>query len=151
MALLAFFDGACEPVNPGGTASYGIVVFNGVEKIFEDARIVEPLTGRASDTSNNLAEYAGFAAVLDYLLEQRRDDEPATICGDSKLAIEQMSGRWAIRRGMYVALAQQCLAKMQSFRLRPQLEWIPRERNTIADVLSKTALTRIGIASRQWR
>ena len=23
---LAWFDGACEPVNPGGTASFGVVV-----------------------------------------------------------------------------------------------------------------------------
>jgi ribonuclease HI len=71
MNILAFFDGACEPVNPGGTASYGLVVFDGAKRIFEDSRIVEPLTGRAWDTSNNLAEYAGFNAALNFALDRQ--------------------------------------------------------------------------------
>ncbi len=35
--LIAFFDGACEPVNPGGTASYGVVVKSNGVTIFTDS------------------------------------------------------------------------------------------------------------------
>lgn len=27
--LIAFFDGCCEPANPGGTAGYGAVIYDG--------------------------------------------------------------------------------------------------------------------------
>lgn len=27
MTYIAYFDGACEPVNPGGTASYGAAIY----------------------------------------------------------------------------------------------------------------------------
>ena len=63
----AFFDGCCEPTNPGGTASFGAVVFRDGVRVWECSRLFRPAKGRESETSNNVAEYGGFLAILDLL------------------------------------------------------------------------------------
>jgi len=44
--LIAFIDGACEPVNPGGTASYGVVVKSNGVTIFTDSAPGSPPLAR---------------------------------------------------------------------------------------------------------
>src|ERR1039457_2050017 len=60
----AWFDGACGPINPGGTATYGVVIKD------QDGTILvreHSLVGEGSTMSNNVAEYAGVLHVLKYL------------------------------------------------------------------------------------
>ena len=38
--LEVWIDGACEPINPGGTASYGVVIKNDEVTVFADSAIV---------------------------------------------------------------------------------------------------------------
>lgn len=151
--LICYFDGACEPINPGGTASYGVVVFRGVggipdykTRLWEDYAVCQE-----SGTSNNVAEYAGFNAALDWFLNWEGTREPTIIRGDSKLVIEQMNGHWQIRNGLYKPLALICREKLKEFVTKPAIEWIPREKNTEADRLSKKALEEIGIKPRNWK
>lgn len=35
MSYICYFDGAYEPVNPGGTASYGAVIHHNKERVWE--------------------------------------------------------------------------------------------------------------------
>ena len=81
-----WFDGACEP-NPGGPAGYGVV-------IEEYNEVVAELSGRCSQssTSNNVAEYMGLHAALDWFIKERLLDEVIEVYGDSKLVIEQIFG-----------------------------------------------------------
>jgi ribonuclease HI len=98
--ILAWFDGACEPINPGGTASFGVVIKG------EDGTVISEahgLVGRGDAMSNNLAEYAGVLHILKYL--SSRPPGRVTIHGDSNLVINQLSGRWRIRKGLYLAIA----------------------------------------------
>ena len=142
-----YFDGCCEPYNPGGTASYGIVILRDNEKIHEASQIFRPSSPNKKDTSNNLAEYSGFKAILQYLINNQHQDEPIEIFGDSQLVIRQMSGDWNINQGIYVPLAHECrkmLGKFPHFRLH----WIPREENSLADELSKGVLLKAGIKFR---
>ena len=83
----AWFDGACEPVNPGGTASFGVVIKgeNGTVLLREHGMV-----GRGKDMSNNVAEYAGVRQILKYLAS--RPPARLTIHGDSNLVINQLSG-----------------------------------------------------------
>jgi ribonuclease HI len=60
---IAYFDGACEPINPGGTASYGALILQAGEPIWMSSEIFRPENG--NQTSNNLAEYSGLIAVLE--------------------------------------------------------------------------------------
>jgi len=149
----AYFDGCCEPVNPGGTASYGaIVLVNGV-KIWEDAELVSAPPG--GKTSNNVAEYSGFIAVVRFLLlgypSECERNEPAIIRGDSKLVIMQVQGLWRVNGGHYLPFYRE--AKKLWKRLKKQqpnitLEWIPRERNGLADELSKCLVKKAGVTFR---
>lgn len=140
----AYFDGCCEPINPGGTAAYGAVVLIDGVKIWEDSRVFYPSDGR---TSNNIAEYSGFKAILEYLLSKGLNKQPIKICGDSKLVIQQMFGTWRIKQGLYVGLALECRELLKRF---PYIRgrWIPREENTVADELSKRKMLEAGVKFR---
>jgi len=143
----AYFDGACEPVNPGGTASYGAVILKDRQKIWEDSKIFVPQKGRERETSNNCAEYSGFKAILDYLITHDLTKSQIIVYGDSNLVIQQMFGTWQIRFGYYVPIAQTCKAMLKQF---PRMtgKWIPREKNSLADELSKRELINAGIEFR---
>jgi ribonuclease HI len=144
----AYFDGCCEPVNPGGTASYGAVVFVSEKRVWECSELFVPIPGKEKQTSNNVAEYSGFLSILEYLLANDLDGMPAKIHGDSKLVIEQMQGNWRMRKGFYLHVAKKAKATLSRFRREPELIWIPRDLNDIADELSKAELKKAGVEFR---
>ena len=142
--IKAFFDGCCEPKNPGGVAAYGAVILRDGQKIWEDSQVFYPKGGHEMETSNNVAEYSGFKAILDHLLAGGLHLEPIEVFGDSNLVIQQMFGRWKIRGGFYVPVALACKKLLEKFpRIRGH--WIPREQNSIADELSKAQLIKAGV------
>lgn len=148
----AYFDGCCEPINPGGTAAYGAVIFEDGQRIWEDSHVFKPKAGNERATSNNLAEYLAFNAILDYFLLHDLERKVILVRGDSKLVIRQMfpskKGKfWRIINGIYVQQARTAKNKMKRFsNIRGQ--WIPRDRNDIADELSKRHLRELGVEFR---
>ncbi|MFC9318441.1 bifunctional RNase H/acid phosphatase [Streptomyces nigra] len=117
--------------NPG-PAGYGAVVI--------DAATGETLAERAEYigvATNNVAEYRGLIAGLRAAHEL---DPTATVHVrmDSKLVIEQMSGRWKIKHPDMKPLA------FEAARVFPPAqvtyEWIPREQNKHADRLANEAM-----------
>jgi len=143
VTYIAYFDGACEPVNPGGTASYGAVIYENDEKIWECAEVY----GQGKLMSNNVAEYAGFIAVLEWFIEQELCDAEIVVKGDSMLVINQMFGSWKIKSGLYAPLAEKARERLSQF-TNSRGEWIPRDRNDVADRLSKEVLKRAGVKLR---
>jgi|SRR3972149_4791416 len=155
----AYFDGCCEPVNPGGTAAYGVVIFEVYgsddvrQIIFQTSKIFKPVKGHEKETSNNIAEYSGLEAILLFLLEERLNEEEIIVRGDSRLVICQnwitcgYRKKWKIERGLYVPIAYRCREILKRF---PKIrgEWIPREKNSLADELSKAELRRAGVKFR---
>jgi ribonuclease HI len=139
----AYFDGCCEPVNPDGTMGFGAVIFENNKVIWRAAGISEPDDAHGG-TSCNVAEYTGLLTLLDYFLEHGLADAEIAICGDSKLVIEQMSGRWRIGEGLYVQAARQAERMVVQFK-HITFHWIPRDRNRLADELSKLELIRAGV------
>jgi ribonuclease HI len=93
---VAWFDGACEPVNPGGTATSGAII-----KAKEGTVLLEEgrLVGKGSGMSSNVAEYAAIIRVFEYLMS--RSPGHVTVHGDSNLVISQLNGKWAARKGLY--------------------------------------------------
>ncbi len=131
----AWFDGACGPINPGGTATYGVMIKDqdGTILVWEHG-----LVGKGSTMSSNVAEYAGVLHILKYLAT--RLPGRVTIHGDSKLVIKQLSGKWRIKKGLYRSTAVEAkalLASLKSRGWRITLCWIPREQNGECDELSK--------------
>jgi ribonuclease HI len=132
---LAWFDGACTPVNPGGTASFGVIIKdeNGTV-LLRDHGVV----GKGKAMSNNVAEYAGVLHILKYLAP--RLPGRVAIHGDSNLVINQLNGKWRVRKGFYLSIAietKELLAHLRGLGWQINFCWIPRERNEECDRLSK--------------
>lgn len=145
--FLAYFDGCCEPINPGGTASYGAVVFDRGQRVWECSELFLPQPGRERETSNNVAEYSGFVALLEYFIRAELQKEGIVIHGDSKLVIEQTFGDWKIHGGYYKPVAEKARELVKRF-ANIEGKWIPRDKNDIADELSKAELKKAGVEFR---
>jgi probable phosphoglycerate mutase len=118
--------------NPG-PAGYGAVV--------RDAVSGEPLAEAAESlgvTTNNVAEYRGLIAGLTKAAEiDPNADVEARL--DSKLVVEQMSGRWRIKHPDMKPLALEARRLASGFP-SVRFTWIPRERNKHADRLANEAM-----------
>jgi broad specificity phosphatase PhoE/ribonuclease HI len=117
--------------NPG-PAGYGAVVFDAVsgEVLAERAAGI----GRAT---NNVAEYKGLIAGLTAALELQPDEVEVRM--DSKLVVEQMSGRWQVKHPDMKPLAKEAAALVARLP-RVRFSWIPREKNKHADRLANEAM-----------
>jgi len=88
--------------------------------------------------SNNVAEYAGARRILKYM--STRPPGRITIQGDSNLLINQLSGRWGIKKGPYLPIAtatKRLLADLRGLGWQIDFCWILREQSGECDSLSK--------------
>lgn len=146
--IQVYFDGACEPVNPGGFAAFGLVIRSSVDgELYRASKIFRPVKGKERETSNNVAEYSAFLHALEWLAEHNLQDEEISFFGDSKLVIEQMFGWWRMRGGFYIPIALKAKKLLKKF-THARGQWIPREQNDIADELSKASLIEAGVKFR---
>ncbi|MFE5953408.1 bifunctional RNase H/acid phosphatase [Streptomyces massasporeus] len=126
--------------NPG-PAGYGAVVSDAVtgETLRETAEYIGVAT-------NNVAEYRGLLAGL---RAAHALDPAATVHVrmDSKLVVEQMSGRWKIKHPDMKPLAAQAARVFPPGRVT--YEWIPRAENKHADRLANEAMD-AGARGGQW-
>lgn len=136
--IQGWFDGCCEPKNPGGHAAWGAVIHVNGESVYRDGGYC----GVGPEMSNNVAEYSAFIAVATECLKY---DGVALIRGDSKLVVMQLNGKWKIHGGLYVPFYNQAKLLWAQLKSRARLEWIPREQNDICDVLSKKVLHDMGV------
>jgi probable phosphoglycerate mutase len=126
--------------NPG-PAGYGAVVI--------DAATGETLAERAEYigiATNNVAEYRGLVAGL----RAARELDPAArvrVRMDSKLVVEQLSGRWKIKHPDMKPLAAEAARVFPPDRIT--YEWMPREQNKHADRLANEAMD-AGKRGEQW-
>ncbi|GAA4958085.1 bifunctional RNase H/acid phosphatase [Streptomonospora halophila] len=118
--------------NPG-PAGFGALVRDADtgELLAEVAEAV----GRAT---NNVAEYRGLIAGL--AAAQGLDPAAAVEARmDSKLVVEQMSGRWRIKHAALRPLAEEARAKAAGFAAVSYV-WVPRADNAHADALANEAM-----------
>ena len=109
------------------------------------AVVIDPETGEVlaemalfvGTATNNVAEYRGMIAGLRRAYEID-EDARVHVQLDSKLVVEQMSGRWKIKHPDMQQLAQEAF---ELIGVRPiGFEWIPREQNARADALANRAM-----------
>ena len=130
MKVIVECDGGSRG-NPG-PAGFGCVVWSA-----DHGTLLAEHKQAIGITTNNVAEYRALIAGLE---EARRlgADEVA-VAADSKLIIEQMSGRWKVKHPDMAELHQQARALASTFDA-VTYEWIPRERNAHADRLANEAM-----------
>ncbi|BCJ72736.1 bifunctional RNase H/acid phosphatase [Catellatospora sp. IY07-71] len=117
--------------NPG-PAGYGAVVRDP-----ETGEVLAERSAALGVTTNNVAEYRGLIAGLEAAAELGAAQVEARM--DSKLVVEQMSGRWQIKHPGLRPLAAEVAALVRRFD-RVTYTWIPRERNRAADALANAAM-----------
>lgn len=145
--VVSYFDGACEPKNPGGNMGMGAFVLNKKrERIFTYSEYIasSKLEGQ---TSNNIAEYMSLIKVLEFFVKENLQSEKIIICGDSQLVIKQMTGEYGCNGGLYTPYYKKAIELSKQFS-NIRWEWIPREKNSVADELSKRELIKNGCSFR---
>ncbi|MWK37636.1 reverse transcriptase-like protein [Actinomadura sp. J1-007] len=118
--------------NPG-PAGYGALVRDALT-----GEVLAEVAESIGHATNNVAEYRGLIAGLRAVAEI----DPSArveVRMDSKLVVEQMSGRWKIKHPDMVPLALE--ARDLASELGPvSYGWIPRDRNAHADRLANEAM-----------
>jgi probable phosphoglycerate mutase len=127
--------------NPG-PAGYGAVVIDPVT-----GAVLAERAAAIGEATNNVAEYRGLIAGLEAAAELGA--QYVHVRMDSKLVVEQMSGRWQIKHEGLRELAREAVALRQPF-AEVTFTWIPREQNKHADRLANEAMdAAAGIAPRK--
>ncbi|BCJ60986.1 bifunctional RNase H/acid phosphatase [Micromonospora endophytica] len=117
--------------NPG-PAGYGAVVRDSAT-----GAVLAERSEAIGTATNNVAEYRGLIAGLTAAAELGADEVQVKM--DSKLVVEQMSGRWQIKHPGLRPLAAEAARLVGRF-TAVRFEWIPRDRNTHADALANAAM-----------
>lgn len=157
--IIGFFDGCCEPRNPGGSIGIGCVLYecqnpdlrsgsisigDDAKEIFRYSQCFHKGERNFVETSNNVAEYCACLMLLDYIRKNDIKKQPIILCGDSKLVVEQMNGNWSMNKGIYIPYAKKLMEALIGY---PNIlfRWISRDYNNIADELSKSQMKARGV------
>jgi ribonuclease HI len=139
------FDGACWP-NPAGTASYGYILSKNGQVVKHGNDVI----GTGPGMSNNFAEFFALYQGLRGLASIIPADNPkATVAvyGDSDLVIKIMNKKWRPKQSkLYYMAAEKAIGFCHELRKSGVIitfDWIPREKNTQADDLSKAHLEKL--------
>ena len=142
-ALIVEADGGSRG-NPG-VAGWGAVVRDRTT-----STVLHEGCAPLGKASNNVAEYTG---MIEGLRAASAIDPAADVLVrmDSKLVVEQMSGRWKIKHDDMRRLALQArdlVAEISSAGGSVSFEWMPREQNKTADALSNRGMDGVTISRR---
>ena len=131
-----YFDGLCQPINPGGISCYAFIVKS-------DERIIHSDYGVAAkpfseESTNNVAEYTALAKALQWLLANNFNSNKVEIKSDSQLVVKQLTGDYKVKARRILPLFKHVLFLKTKFQ-DIQIKWIPRDMNREADTLTNKA------------
>ena len=128
-AFRANIDGGSRG-NPG-PASYGVVIRD------PRGQIVAKLKKYIGRSTNNVAEYYGLIAALDYA--QQHGIRALQVQSDSELLVRQMRGQYKVKSPELRPLYERARKMAQTFDSF-KIEHVYREQNAEADALANEAL-----------
>jgi ribonuclease HI len=127
--ITAYFDGGARG-NPG-PAGYGVYIVD------DKGEMVAELSGSLGIATNNVAEYHGLIAALQWAAD--RDLRQIAIKGDSLLLVEQMRGNYKVKNeGLKPLYLKARMLVMQIGDV--SFEHVRREQNKEADRLSNVGM-----------
>jgi ribonuclease HI len=131
MILTIFTDGASRG-NPG-PASYGFAITS------EDGKVLYEEGKYIGIATNNVAEYSAVLTALQHVTENITSVSAVNFFADSRLVVEQLSGRFKIKNENLRKLIIEIKALEQKIG-RVTYTHVYREKNKIADKLANMAL-----------
>jgi probable phosphoglycerate mutase len=128
--LLIEADGGSRG-NPGPAGSGAVLID------FDSGSVLAEIALFIGVATNNVAEYRAVLAAIE-LANEIAPDAKLLVRMDSKLVVEQMSGRWKIKNEGMQDLSTLMTKAIGSRDVT--FEWIPREQNSKADSLANEAM-----------
>jgi len=127
--ITAYFDGGSRG-NPG-PAGWGAYIVN------DDGTVLAELSGALGVATNNVAEYTGLIAALQWAADN--DVTAMAIKGDSLLIVEQMRGNYKVKNEGLKPLHMK--ARMLVMQIgNVSFAHVPRDKNKDADRLSNVGM-----------
>jgi ribonuclease HI len=127
--VTAYTDGGARG-NPG-PAGYGVVFVD------DDGQVLAELKGAIGTATNNVAEYHGLLAALQYALDHGY--RTLRLRSDSQLLVRQMRGEYKVKHSGLQPLFLEA-RRLASALDRVTYEHVPREMNLLADTLANEAM-----------
>jgi ribonuclease HI len=127
-----YTDGASRG-NPG-RAAIGAVLYSWAEG--QPLVEVDSVSEAIGVATNNVAEYRAMLAGLE--MARRRHPDLLWVRADSQLLIRQLEGRWRVRNAVLADLHRRARGLLDD--MPHKLQYVPREQNTVADMLANRAL-----------
>tara|TARA_Y100000816_G_scaffold286143_1_gene266803 strand:+ start:8312 stop:8863 length:552 start_codon:yes stop_codon:yes gene_type:complete len=124
-----YFDG-CSRGNPGLSGA-GAVLYEDGKEISSRSVFI------GNKETNNVAEYVALINGLEMAIE--KNIQELVVKGDSSLVIKQMKREWKVKHAdmmHYFTQARELDSKIKSV----FYQYVPRERNTVADALANRAV-----------
>jgi ribonuclease HI len=131
--IIAYTDGGARG-NPG-PAGYGVRIES------EDGSVLAELSGSIGVSTNNVAEYHGLIAALEWAVAHKHPR--VRVRSDSELLVRQMRGEYKVKHPNLQPLyrdATRLVSKLQSV----VFEHVRRELNREADRLANEAMDQSG-------
>jgi len=141
---LLHFDGMLRTLDDdhqlGGFLGYGwIVTVQGIEIAHGFG-----LYAHKRKVNSNIAEYLALIEGLEALLDLRVSNDEIEIYGDAKCVIDQMTGAASISSITTQKLYRRAQKLAGKFR-KLSWGWVPRQKNKLADTLSRRGLRHLYI------
>lgn len=127
--ITAYTDGGARG-NPG-PAGYGVHILDA------DGNTLAELVGPLGSATNNVAEYSGLIAALQWAVDQGH--RRLRVRMDSELVIKQMRGEYKVKHAVMQVLHADA-ARLVASLDQVTLEHVRREQNKVADKLSNQAM-----------
>jgi ribonuclease HI len=141
-AFVVRTDGAARG-NPG-PASAGAALFDLARADARDPRASPDasISDYLGIQTNNVAEYTGVVRALELARELGASEVHMLL--DSKLIVEQLSGRWRVKDPKLIPLWAAARGTLGGFR-RWTATHVPRAQNSVADALANEAIDRVAV------
>ena len=142
------FDGLFEPrYQERGIATYGFTVDHGGVRVGQGKGL---LFGPGEGGSANVAEFGALIHGLAFLEDNKEDDCPLRVEGDSRLAIETVAGRWNLSSARLLPLREMARRILTEIPGEKTLVKVSREINAEPDRLTREAYHEAAAANPAW-
>jgi ribonuclease HI len=141
---LIYCDSSIAPFNPGGILTWAFIAKAGGKVLHQDTKIIG--YGKMHLT-NNVGELTAVLAAIRWLLSLPQNKRrTALLMSDSQLAIKQASEAWQCHDEKLQPILELILKGKRTYGKTITFKWIPREKNTEADELSRSLYTEEALA-----
>lgn len=125
--MIIYTDGACSG-NPG-PMGIGVAIYKG-------GKLIREISEAIGEGTNNIAEYSAVRRALEEGITLGAD--AIEIRTDSRLAVSQLSGKFRVKSPHLREIKREI--DILADGLDVTYTWVPREKNEVADLLSKEAI-----------